>query len=412
VRHRALAPSPPALAGLSAILFPALAASAQCTRVEIVWDFSAPGRTCVETGGFTFGAFLHPGCGGPPSFHDFCFHRATIAPTCLKRSDCQAGPEPCTQAGGAAASWQTFGLWGFLEAAAGTAWCLDGIWYPVGAAVAKAFVYIAWEDLVPQPATVAIKAPVGDPAFLRARSCPVGMIDVVCVATGARTRYFAQLCEFPCGSIVPPGWGRTPLGWEYPLTFTGCAGQVRVEQTLLTFRDNAFDVNGDGRFNAADAAALAAMLGLPAVGALQRWDFDGDGFIGSGDVETLQGLLDAGLDAGIFGDANGDGRLTCRDIAAAQPSWGASAGQPHYNIRLDYNLDGCLNQIDLDAFNLLAFFAEADANEDGMVDLNDFLVYLNWYVAGDRRADFNDDGVVDFDDYLVFLNAFNSPVFC
>ncbi|MFG0241669.1 MAG: GC-type dockerin domain-anchored protein [Phycisphaerales bacterium JB054] len=47
----------------------------------------------------------------------------------------------------------------------------------------------------------------------------------------------------------------------------------------------------------------------------------------------------------------------------------------------------------------------ADFNEDGAVNTQDIIVFLNAWVAGDPRADFNSDGVVNTIDVLNFLNA-------
>ncbi|MBM4109344.1 MAG: hypothetical protein FJ255_11160 [Phycisphaerae bacterium] len=52
---------------------------------------------------------------------------------------------------------------------------------------------------------------------------------------------------------------------------------------------------------------------------------------------------------------------------------------------------------------------EQDINQDGVVDFNDFLDYLNLFNAANPRADINLDGVVDFNDLLEFLNLFNGP---
>jgi len=48
-----------------------------------------------------------------------------------------------------------------------------------------------------------------------------------------------------------------------------------------------------------------------------------------------------------------------------------------------------------------------DVNLDGYADTLDFLVFLNYFAAGDHRADFNGDFTVDTQDVLDFLNAFN-----
>ncbi|MCC5786010.1 MAG: dockerin type I repeat-containing protein [Phycisphaerales bacterium] len=47
-----------------------------------------------------------------------------------------------------------------------------------------------------------------------------------------------------------------------------------------------------------------------------------------------------------------------------------------------------------------------DLNGDGVVDADDFFLFLQLFAAGDLRADFNNDGVIDADDFFEFLNAF------
>ncbi len=47
-----------------------------------------------------------------------------------------------------------------------------------------------------------------------------------------------------------------------------------------------------------------------------------------------------------------------------------------------------------------------DLNGDGVVDADDFFLFLQLFAAGDPRADFNNDGVIDADDFFVFLSAF------
>ncbi len=51
--------------------------------------------------------------------------------------------------------------------------------------------------------------------------------------------------------------------------------------------------------------------------------------------------------------------------------------------------------------------SRADWNEDGAIDFNDFLAFLNDFNAEDPCADLNGDGVVDFNDFLEFLNIYN-----
>ncbi|MCC5787729.1 MAG: hypothetical protein JJU33_13635 [Phycisphaerales bacterium] len=47
-----------------------------------------------------------------------------------------------------------------------------------------------------------------------------------------------------------------------------------------------------------------------------------------------------------------------------------------------------------------------DLNGDGVVDADDFFLFLQLFADGDMRADFNNDGVIDADDFFDFLTAF------
>ncbi len=47
-----------------------------------------------------------------------------------------------------------------------------------------------------------------------------------------------------------------------------------------------------------------------------------------------------------------------------------------------------------------------DLNGDGVVDADDFFLFLSLFAAGDPIADFNNDGVIDADDFFAFLSAF------
>jgi hypothetical protein len=52
--------------------------------------------------------------------------------------------------------------------------------------------------------------------------------------------------------------------------------------------------------------------------------------------------------------------------------------------------------------------SRADWNEDGVIDFNDFLAFLNDFNTEDPCADLNQDSVVDFNDFLEFLNIYNA----
>ncbi|TVS03952.1 MAG: hypothetical protein EA423_07895 [Phycisphaerales bacterium] len=48
----------------------------------------------------------------------------------------------------------------------------------------------------------------------------------------------------------------------------------------------------------------------------------------------------------------------------------------------------------------------ADLNGDGVVDADDFFLFLQLFAAGDMRADINSDGVIDADDFFAYLTLF------
>ncbi len=48
----------------------------------------------------------------------------------------------------------------------------------------------------------------------------------------------------------------------------------------------------------------------------------------------------------------------------------------------------------------------ADLNNDGVVDADDFFLFLQWFADADPRADINNDGVIDADDFFDYLALF------
>jgi hypothetical protein len=57
----------------------------------------------------------------------------------------------------------------------------------------------------------------------------------------------------------------------------------------------------------------------------------------------------------------------------------------------------------------LTVHCRADWNLDGVIDFNDFLMFLGDYNAGNPAADLNGDGTIDFNDLLGYLNLYNTP---
>ncbi len=48
----------------------------------------------------------------------------------------------------------------------------------------------------------------------------------------------------------------------------------------------------------------------------------------------------------------------------------------------------------------------ADLNADGVIDADDFFLFLQLFASGDARADLNGDEVVDANDFFIYLNKF------
>ncbi len=82
----------------------------------------------------------------------------------------------------------------------------------------------------------------------------------------------------------------------------------------LTYDDSGMDVDGTGRFNAADVLALGERVGSDDPNDLAKWDFNSNGTIDDTDVGVLSYLVSQGYDSGVLGDTNGDGLLNCTDL--------------------------------------------------------------------------------------------------
>ncbi len=57
-------------------------------------------------------------------------------------------------------------------------------------------------------------------------------------------------------------------------------------------------------------------------------------------------------------------------------------------------------------FSVTVPSCRVDLNNDGVVDADDFFLFLNFFAAGDPRADINGDGVIDTDDFFDYLDLF------
>jgi hypothetical protein len=68
--------------------------------------------------------------------------------------------------------------------------------------------------------------------------------------------------------------------------------------------------------------------------------------------------------------------------------------------------DGGSAVVDMGAYEFQSASCSPDVNGDGLVNSQDFVLFLNWFVAGDPGADFDGDGTVNSQDFVAFLNAF------
>lgn len=190
-------------------------------------------------------------------------------------------------------------------------------------------------------------------------------------------------------------------------------GVLRADVPSYSFDDHMFDANGDGRFNIADRTAFAGMIASGTTFTpeqLAKWDISRDGTFDSTDLAELQSLIDKGLDSGLPGDANQDGKRSCLDRTAAPASpWNVTIASSSYRIQLDYDLDGDNDGADEIAFNQDVLI-DIDFNNDGVFpDDLDVTRFFEVY-AGDEcptcdSIDINQNGVFpEVEDVIDFMD--------
>ncbi len=193
--------------------------------------------------------------------------------------------------------------------------------------------------------------------------------------------------------------------WIGQLQESGGPGEFHLALRQFTFIDSQIDVDGNGRFNGIDLAALAQHFGSNDPEILWRWDFDGSGMIDASDQALLESLVLAGLDSGLLGDLTRDGFVDCSDAVGIDGYFGYSLDEPEYRIELDSNLDGVTDADDRE--DVIQMIVLGDVTGDKVVDLLDLSAILVAFgsQAGQsgylRAADLNRDGVVDLVDLSV-----------
>lgn len=197
----------------------------------------------------------------------------------------------------------------------------------------------------------------------------------------------------------------------------------RIVLMPVNFNDALYDVTGylaqdtEGRFNQADVTALNGQLGSTVPGLLARYDQNGDGTIDADDVAYLQRLVDLELDSGVFGDVNRDGEADCDDLQALLAAEGAELGDAAYEVTLDYDLDGVIDEADIAQLREnVCVFKRGDMNCDGNVnfaDINPMVAAIQgkavyqaaypdcWWLNGDLNCDW----AVNFADATLMVSC-------
>ena len=194
-------------------------------------------------------------------------------------------------------------------------------------------------------------------------------------------------------------------GYEYIL------GNESEDDALLG------DVNGDGKVNKDDADDVQkydAGTGTLTDAAKKRADVNGDGVIDAGDtVKILNMIVDKNA---VFGDVNGDGKLTQEDVDLIK-KYDAGTGTltDDEKKRADVNGNGDIDVNDSLMISQLLLKETGDINGDKKIDEEDALLILK-HDSGissltkeqEKRADLNNDGDVDASDAVIILRIINN----
>ncbi len=214
------------------------------------------------------------------------------------------------------------------------------------------------------------------------------------------TRSVIPLVIGPANAVNPAA---EPLGgdtysMEVPIVVVG---ECSIEGIILKFSESEVDVDSSGRFDNADPIALAGLVGSSDPLVISAWDIDRDGQITQEDVDLLQALIDAGLGSGMPGDINGDGVLDCQDNYDALIP-GATVWSSGYAIEADLDLDGIVDQSEIDTVRCLRLANGPSSDVDGSdnIDLTDAQLISTFVTTGLGLgdADVNCDENVDLTD--------------
>ncbi len=253
----------------------------------------------------------------------------------------------------------------------------------------------------------------------RRRACWSLIIETECNGVFSRTCH--TYCNWQQGISMSPGLTMDTITGIVSGTIglSECASQAVIRPILFSGVSDAWlDANEDGRANLLDLDFLASLIGSIESTVLKRYDIDGNGVIGSADIEFITSLLScSGMDECVFRDTDHDGDVDCDDMRPAI-AFDCVVGDSCYNPCIDSDLDGDLDAADYTAF--ITGFPTADVDDgsgtgtpDGGVTLDDLLYFIDAFENGDLAADIDDgsetgtpDGGVTLDDLIYFLKLF------
>ena len=173
---------------------------------------------------------------------------------------------------------------------------------------------------------------------------------------------------------------------------------------------NKGDIDGDGRINQADVAALEKYVNGDDIKIKSKnADINGDKKITKEDVEALQKFVNPNI-----GDVNGDGKVTQADVHALR-EYNAGNTSKINKKNADMNGDGKVTSSDID--KLQNFVKElhpdmGDANGDGKVNQKDIDLVKQKYVGYDvelnmDKADIDGNGEITISDLAEVTNIVN-----
>jgi hypothetical protein len=199
-------------------------------------------------------------------------------------------------------------------------------------------------------------------------------------------------------------------------------GEVFQPNTYFAVTYAAADTLSDYIFDSSTSAARNAMIMSPTNNegnwslyagvdhssaepvALEEWQIHAVVFDGASSAHYINGELAYTADVG---DQNLWGLILGARYTGGNNLVGSIAEFAVYDERLSDDDRGAVEQYLSDKYAIpLGADCPPDYNGDGVVNSQDFVAFLNDFVAGDPGADYNGDGVVNSQDFVSFLNDF------